>query len=88
MTETVSAPSALGPRSEKHLNVRMALLTGTLVVAASFGLTAAPALADVTYDQPVVGTGCTLHTRVSTTVDPQARPPFNPSGTNVGYTCP
>lgn len=64
----------------------MAITVGTAVLASMAA--ASPALADVSYSQPIVGTGCTLHTHLSTTVDPQGRPPFDPSGTNVGYTCP
>lgn len=68
------------------MKARLAVVVVGGVLAS--GLIAPAAHADFTYSQPIPATGCTLHTRVVTDVDPQRRPPIDPSGTNVGYTCP
>lgn len=65
------------------------MLAVMVVMCGGAGLFAAsPASATGTsIDTPLPGTGCTLHTRVSATADPQSNPPIDPTGTNVGATC-
>lgn len=67
---------------------RMSVLAVMVVMCGGAGLLAAsPAGATTSIDTPIPGTSCTLHTRVSATVDPQSNPAVDPTGTNVGETC-
>ena len=66
--------------------LKKALLT-VAMTGIAVGASALPAMASTDIRIPLVN-GCSLNTHLSTDADPQANPPVDLTGTNVGVVCP